>query len=149
MKENYDAYLSEIYKIKRYLEHKFDGINSADVKFLENEWLSNLEINRDKQIIKQLENIANIVKSMCKTELSFKKHKFIDIKRSIDKINEYLAEPLSVFPDVSIWFLCNKEPVGICTIKSHDLIWSKHDFRRGSICNQMVYTDIKVFLLRN
>ena len=39
----------------------------------------------------------------------------------------------------------NESPVGVCTIKSQDIIWSDEEECRGSICAKMIYTDIKAF----
>jgi hypothetical protein len=65
---------------------------------------------------------------------------------SIDRIKIYLNDALSTFPSIQLWLLCDKEPVGVCTIKSSDVVWSKNERECGYICNKFVYTDIKVKL---
>lgn len=68
----------------------------------------------------------------------------IIIKNAILKIEQYNREPLSYFPDVSLWLLRNNQKVGVCTIKANDVIWSENHDEKGSICAKMIYTDVKV-----
>lgn len=136
-KQDYTNYLAEILKIEKYLENVY----------LKNICLTDLEKNRVHQLIAELKNIIELVQLLPKADLSFRKLNFTKIKLCINKINDYLAEPLSAFPDVNLWLLSNKEPIGICTIKSNDVIWSVNNLERGSICNQLIYTEIKVNLL--
>lgn len=64
---------------------------------------------------------------------------------SIEQIDNSLTEPLSIFPDLNLFLLSGNEPIGQCTVKSTDIIWSNDPLKKGSICNQLIYTDIKVF----
>lgn len=120
--------------------------------FLKNEFITEFSRNRVRQIRAQLTGIQDLLSLLFKLVSKFKNSNsnenfrfYIDlmIKNSMIKIKKYLAEPLSYFPDVNIWFLCNKEPVGVCTIKSRDLIHSSDEYKKGSICGRMVYTDVK------
>ncbi len=39
--------------------------------------------------------------------------------------------------------LCNNQPVGVCIVKSGDVIWSEDELKMGCICAKMVYMDVK------
>lgn len=134
--ENFKKYRSEILRIIKYIQQVF----------LKNEFTTDLDEKKAKRLITSLEDTIRLIKSLPadnKSDSSFRKFDFNRIIESIARLNKYLNEPLSLFPDVNLWLLSNNEPIGICTIKSSDIIWSDESFERGVICNQMTYTDIK------
>lgn len=133
----YDYYLKEILKIQKYIKSIYLSNNS----------ITDLEKNRASQLLYELSAIVEVVQSLPDTDFSFKKLRFTQIKDSIDRLNHYLTEPFSFFPDVNIWLISDKEPIGICTIHSNDIVWSKNESEKGCICNELIYTDIKVFFL--
>lgn len=134
--ENFKRYRSEILRIIKYIQ----------IIFLKNEFMTDLEQNKAKRLINDLNDTIKLIKALPideKTDKSFRKFDLNRIIESIARVNKYLNEPLSLFPDVNLWLLSNNEPIGICTIKSSDIIWSDKSIERGLICNQMIYTDIK------
>jgi hypothetical protein len=115
-------------------------------------YITNFEEFRAKQINALFQNIVDLFNVYFKLVLKFKNSSssenfrfYIDliVRNCIAKIKRYSEEPLSYFPDASLWLLFNNRPVGVCTIKSEDIIWSPHEDKRGIISNQMVYTDVK------
>ncbi|CAF0876645.1 unnamed protein product [Brachionus calyciflorus] len=129
-------YLIEILKIRKYFSQVF----------MKSQLLTDLERKRSEQLIHELNEIIKLVQSLQsenKADSTFRKFNYNRIMQSIRKIDNYFAEPLSLFPDVNLWLLSCNEPIGICTIKSNDIIWSKQKYHKGVICNRMIYTDIK------
>jgi hypothetical protein len=62
-----------------------------------------------------------------------------------ERVEGLLNEPLlNFFPDIHLWLLCDSRPVGICTIKSADVLWSSNKYKIGSLCNELIYVDVKV-----
>jgi hypothetical protein len=110
-----------------------------------NKTTSELEQNRYKRVLYELSSIADVIGSLPDTDLNFRKLRFNQIKDSIHRMNQFLAEPFSFFPDVNLWLLMDKEPVGVTTVRTNDIIWSKNEYEKGFICNKLIYTDIKVF----
>lgn len=136
--DNYDFkdFLTEILRIRKYIESVF----------LKNSFLTQLEHKRADHLIIELNDLIKLTQSFHtdqKSDSTFRKFDFNRIIESISRINTYLIEPLNIFPDINLWLLSNNEPIGICTIKSNDIIWSKNVYERGIICNQLIYTDIK------
>ena len=71
---------------------------------------------------------------------------FYEISNCINKIKIYLNQPFSQLPDLNLWLLCNKKPIGVCSIRSSDVAWSGYDKREmGFLCNKMFYTNLKVY----
>ena len=95
------------------------------------------------QLLNELKVLIDLIKSFLKYDSNFKRVKFTQMKDSIEKLNNYLSEPVSFMPDVNLWLLADEKPIGVCTIKSNDIIWSSYDKKRGSVCNKSIYTDIK------
>jgi hypothetical protein len=134
-KKDLEQYLGELVTIQKYFQ---------DI-FLNNQLITDLSRNRVKQISQELMNIIDLIQSLNNLfDVNFKRIKLIMLMDSIDKIKIYLTDPLSFFPSVNLWLLCDKEPIGVCTIKSTDIVWSKNKRERGYICNKLIYTDIKV-----
>lgn len=134
--ENFKKYRSEILRIIKYIQQVF----------LKNEFTTELDEKKAKRLVSNLDDTIRLIKSLPtdkKSDSSFRKFDFNRIIESIARVNKYLNEPLSLFPDVNLWLLSNNEPIGICTIKPSDIIWSEKSIERGVICNQMTYTDIK------
>lgn len=123
--------------------------------YLANQYITDYDRARVKQINLEYSIIGDLLNLMLKLCVKFKgsysndAFKFyIDsiIRNCIVKIRQYAEEPLSFFPDVSLWLLFNNKPVGICNIRSSDVIWSEVQSERGEICGQMVYMDVKVII---
>ena len=136
------AQLREYYKeasnIKTYLQIDYSrAIRTSPVP------LTDLERNRVKQLTEELNVLLGLIKSYSRFDSDFKKMKFTQMKDSIEKINAYINEPLSLIPDVTLWLLADDRAIGVCTIKASDIIWSPKERKKGSICNQLIYTDIK------
>lgn len=134
--ENFKKYRSEILRIIKYIQQIF----------LKNKFMTDLDQKKAKRLVTDLDNTIKLIKALPADEKSDKSFRKFDLNRiveSIARVNKYLNEPLNLFPDVNLWLLSNNEPIGICTIKSSDIIWSEKSIERGIICNQMIYTDIK------
>ena len=73
---------------------------------------------------------------------------FIDriIKTCLLNVRNLLKEPFNIFPDLSLYMLCNDQPVGVCIVKSADVVWSEDELKMGCICAKMVYMDVKSLL---
>jgi hypothetical protein len=112
--------------------------------FLKNEFLTELNKHRIKHFQIELRKIHDFVQSLSKFDKNFRKLRFMQIKDSLEEINNFLGEPFSYFPDLNIFMISDQEPIGLCKIKSHDVIWSNNHREIGSICNKMIYTNIKV-----
>ena len=78
-----------------------------------------------------------------KSNENFKHYIDLLIKNCIVRIQQFCKEPFSFFPDISIWMLANQEPVGVCSMRACDIIWSEDLEKRGFICAKMIYTDMK------
>lgn len=134
-KNIHGLYSGEISKIKNYIEKNYLLSNS----------ITDLHKKRASQFLAALDNSVESLSNSDPDD--FKKMILKRIKDSLDLINQYLTEPFSLFPDVNIWLISdnnNKEPIGVCTIHSSDILWSKDDKEKGCICNKHIYTDIKV-----
>ncbi len=103
---------------------------------------------RNQKLLDELKSIDMAIGLM----IYFKDEKILSfisgtILESIEKINHYLNEPmLGFFPDIHLWLYNENMPIGICNIRSCDVLWSNDELQRGSICNQFIYLDIKVIL---
>lgn len=131
----YEHYSREILKIQTYIK----------TIYLTQAAITELEKNRARQLSHELTAIIEVVESLPHSDTNFRKLRYNQIRDCIDRIHHYLAEPFSFFPDVNLWLLSDGVPVGVCTVHSNDIIWAKNDLERGCICNQLVYTDVKVF----
>ncbi len=121
--------------------------------YLANQYTTDYDRARVKQINLKYSIIGDLLNMILRLCVKFKGSNsndafqfYIDsiIRNSIIKIMEYAEEPLSFFPDVSLWLLFNNRPVGICNIRSSDVIWSDAKSEKGEICGKMVYMDVKV-----
>ena len=128
--------LYEIIRIKKYLK----------TVFLKNEFLTELNKQRIKHFQAELRKICDFVQSLSKFDENFRKLRFMQIKDSLEEIASFLGEPFSYFPDLNLFLISNQEPIGLCKIKSHDVIWSINPREIGNLCNRMIYTNIKVVL---
>ena len=133
----YEHYMKEILKIQTYLKSIY----------LTKHAITELDKNRARQLICELTTILEVVDSLPKTEANFRKLRYNQIRDCIDRLRHYLVEPFSFFPDVNLWLLADGIPIGVTTIHSNDIIWATNDLEKGSICNNLVYTDIKVWCL--
>lgn len=133
----YEHYMKEILKIQTYLKSIY----------LTKHAITELDKNRARQLICELTTILEVVDSLPKTEANFRKLRYNQIRDCIDRLRHYLVEPFSFFPDVNLWLLADGIPIGVTTIHSNDIIWATNDLEKGSICNNLVYTDIKVCLI--
>ena len=126
--------LREIIRIKLYLKKIF----------LKNEFLTELNKQRIKHFQVELRKLYDLVQSLAKFDKNFRKLRFMQIKDSLEEIANFLGEPFSYFPDLNIFLISDQEPIGLCKIKPHDVIWSSNHREIGSLCNKMIYTNIKV-----
>jgi hypothetical protein len=127
-------YISDVLKIKRYLVNEYQKTNL----------LTELEFNRIKQIINELKNLVGFAKMMTNPLANLRRIGMIQIRDTIEKIRHFSKNPVSFFPDINIWLMCNQQAIGICTIKSQDVIWSNNELKRGVICNKLIYIDFMV-----
>ena len=132
--KQFNIYRDNVFEVQRYLENEY----TKNMKATE------LEKNRDAQLIIEMRKIINSLTKIPKSQTFLKPYLFKEVMRSIEKIDHLLTESISLFPDLYVWMFCGNKQVGVCTIKSHDIIWSPKDSKRGLICNKFVYTDIKV-----
>lgn len=117
--------------------------------YLSQAFITELETNRGKQLVYELELIKNDIDALSKSDATFRKLRFTKIRDSVERLRLYVAEPFSFFPDVNLFLLSDGLPVGVCTIRSNDVIWSSRGhMERGCICNHLVYTDVKVLISR-
>ena len=70
------------------------------------------------------------------------------IKYNCEIISLFSNEPLSIFPDLNLWLLNGNQAVGLCAIKANKIIWSAEDEERGSLCGKVLYTDVKVIIIK-
>lgn len=122
-------------------------------EYLKNDFITDFDRYRVKLINTQFSIIVDLLnllfKLICKFRLSASNESFkfyIDliIQNSMAKIRNYLKEPFSYFPDLNLWLMANEtNAIGVCNIRSEDVIWSPVAKKRGSICAKMIYTDVK------
>ena len=140
---------------KKRAEHILNDVKAFFKEMLSletNNYVNSFTTNRSNQIKALFGNILQLLELYFKLIVKFKNSTsnenfrfYIDliIKNCIAKIKRYLEEPLSYFPDASLWLLFNDQPIGVCTIKSEDIIWSPDPNKRGIISTRMIYTDVK------
>ena len=121
--------------------------------FLKTHFTTEFDSFRVKQINSQFQLIVDLLKLGFALITKFKSPQsnknfiyYIDliIKNCLVNIKKCSKEPLSYFPDLSIYLLSGDDPVGQCVIKSKDIIWSDDESTMGCICAKMVYMEIKV-----
>ncbi|CAF0895015.1 unnamed protein product, partial [Brachionus calyciflorus] len=141
-KNYFDAFMLKIKILNDYISYDF----------LKMSFINNFNKSRILQIKSQLDTLRTVVKLLFDLSEKFQPSKsnenfrfYIDliVRNSIVKIKKLLNEPFSYFPDVNLWFLFDNEPVGVCNIRSNDIIWSLDSSKKGIISAVMVYTDIK------
>lgn len=103
-----------------------------------------MEKNRVDQVFDEITSIMGILTRNRLLDDAYKKIFLIQISDCLSRIKENLVEPFNYFPDINLWLVHNRQHVGVCTIKSCDVIWSKSVIEKGDICNQIIYTNIKV-----
>lgn len=145
-KKGYRAYqniLGLVNSCKDYLKNNF----------LTSEYITSYDQNRVKQICSQLNLIVDLLKLLYALISKFNNSAsndsftyFIDriIKSCMFNVNSYLKQPFSIFPYLSLYVLCDGEPVGVCIVKASDIVWSEDKLEMGSICAKMIYMDAKV-----
>lgn len=134
-KSIYEHYSREIIKIQTYIK----------AIYLTQPAITDLEKNRARQLSHELAAIIEVVEMLPHTDANFRKLRYNQIRDCIDRIHQYLTEPFSFFPDVNLYLLGDGgQPIGVCTLLSNDIVWAKTDLERGCICNQLVYSGVKV-----
>ncbi len=123
--------------------------------FLKSTYITDFDRHRVKQINTQLTILTDLLKLMLALITKFENSAsndnfaaFIDkiIKACLFNVRNLLKEPFNIFPDVSLYMLCNGQPVGVCIVKSADVVWSDDELKMGCICAKMVYMDVKSLL---
>ena len=127
-------------------------MNDVEVFLEKNKKVNTFEKARHKLIIDTFKNIYELVElfaNLCikfynpESNKNFEKRIDDIIVDCLARLKNYLEEPFCYFPDASLWLLFNDKPVGVCTFKSEDIIWSSEENKRGIISAKKVYTDIK------
>ena len=138
----YESFLNTINRMKDFIKHDF----------LKKNYISEFNKKRIKQIKVELNNLADVINLLFRLTHKFRQSKsnesfkfYIDliIRNSVIKIKKHLEEPFSYFPDVNLWFLFNREKIGVCNMICNDVIWSDEEDKRGCISAKKVYTDVK------
>jgi len=102
---------------------------------------------RLNRIIAELQTIEEALSLTKKSKTSHLSSNVII--QCVERVEELLNEPLvNFFPDIHLWMLCNNTPVGICNIKSADVLWSSEKYQKGYLCNKYIYADVIVSFLR-
>ena len=133
----------------------FRGIEEyLKLKFLKNTpFKTKFDKFRVKQIINQLSVIIELLKLMIDLSEKFSNSKsnenfkfYIDliVKNSIEHINKYNEDPFQLFPNINLLLMSNQRPVGVCSLKARDLIWSEDVREIGTDCGKIIYSDMKV-----
>lgn len=105
--------------------------------------LAETEKSRIQNIITELKLIDQALKLTPKLKSSVFTSNII--AECVERIECLLAEPLlNFFPDIHLWLVCGNQPIGICNIKSADVIWSSNKYKKGALCNNYFYTNVKV-----
>jgi hypothetical protein len=121
-------------------------------EFLAYPYSTELDKCRARQIESLLTVIDETLKLLIKLVSKFKNSKsnenfrfYIDLmfRNSVCSIQKLIKEPFSHFPDVTLWLLAGGEPVGVCVLHAHDLIWSMDPKKRGRMSGKLFYTDVK------
>lgn len=71
------------------------------------------------------------------------------VRNSLAHIYKYNRDPFNYFPDVNLKLLSNGELIGVCSIKTHKVIWSDNELEIGDECGKIVYSNIKVNIFSN
>ena len=109
--------------------------------------MTRFDQNRAELIRDKIELILKILTKSFAFLHEQNKMKTVDIiwKNSIFAIEKMIKEPFNYFPDLNLFMLNYERPVGVCTLRSHDIIYSADEKKRGFACAKMIYTDIRVF----
>lgn len=144
---------------KGYVAHEriFSLVSSVkdylNKNFLASEFITSFDRHRVQQIISQLTIVVDLLKLIFALISKFRQSAsnesftlFADkiIKSCLLNVRNLLREPFNIFPDLSLYMLCNDQPVGVCIVKSKDIVWSADEQKMGCICAKMVYIDVKV-----
>ncbi len=155
--ENITAHLSEAKTLLIKILDLFRTIEDyLKLRFLKNTpFKTKFDKFRVNQIINQLSIIVELLKLMLdlsekfscsKSNESFKFYIDLIVKNSIKHIRKYNEDPFQLFPNINLLLLLNQMPVGVCSLKAQDLIWSENNREIGTQCGKIIYSDIKVNL---
>ena len=155
--ENITAHLSEAKTLLIKILDLFRTIEDyLKLRFLKNTpFKTKFDKFRVNQIINQLSIIVELLKLMLdlsekfscsKSNESFKFYIDLIVKNSIKHIRKYNEDPFQLFPNINLLLLLNQMPVGVCSLKAQDLIWSENNREIGTQCAKIIYSDIKVNL---
>ncbi len=125
--------LKETFRIRKYLQ---------DV-YMKSPSITELETIRFKQVLGQLKIVVEHLRSLFKFDDAFKKVILMQMNDCIETIKGFLEDPISVFPNLTLWFICGGRYEGVGTIRACDVIWSSNVQERGAICGKMIYMNIK------
>jgi hypothetical protein len=152
--EGIRKFIKEIKKNHSDLETHLDGILIKDDNCRnEDKFLTDFNKYRIYQLKQEFNYIKEAIDLLNKLYNKFgkspgnEKFKFLMnliIKNCFVKIKYFSKEPLCYFPDFHLWLIEDDvKPIGICTMKSSDIIWSENENERGLYSNRMIYTDVK------
>jgi hypothetical protein len=108
-----------------------------------------LKLAHVKLILTQLSDVLNLLFKLLnkfkesKSNENFKFYVDLIVRNAFVKIKKYIGEPFSYFPDVSLWFMFNSQPVGVTNFKCSDVVWSQDEHKRGCVSGKMLNTDVK------
>lgn len=110
---DFRKFLKHLLQIQKYLQEIY--INDA--------LITEIEKNRSLQINLELKNIIDVIQTFdSMVDEKFKRVISNMLMDSIDKIKVFCDEPLSSFPDINLWLLCDKQPIGICNFHTTNLM---------------------------
>ena len=133
--------------IKEYLKSRFLKNTPFKTKF--DKFRVNQITNQLSIIVELLNLMVNLSEkfSCSKSNESFKYYVDLIVNNSIEHIKKYNEDPFQLFPNINLLLLFNQTPVGVCSLKAQDLVWSKNDQEIGIHCRKIIYCDVKVNLL--
>ena len=135
LKQIKNDFLKVLYDIKNYIK-AYQKI--TPIKFDEN------RINSVKEAISRITSYEEgQLEYIPKNKIMWNQY-INKMKYDCEIISQFANEPLSIFPDLNLWLFNGDEAIGLCSIKSHNIIWSNTEDERGSLCGKLLYTDIKV-----
>lgn len=138
----YESFLYTINRLKEFIK----------LEFLKKSFITQFNKCRIKQIKMELNNLADVINLLFRLTHKFRQSKsnesfkfYIDliIRNTVIKMKKHLEEPLSYFPDVNLWFLFNRQKIGVCNMICKDVVWSDEEDKCGCISAKKVYTDVK------
>ena len=125
--------LKETFRIRKFLQ---------DV-YMKSPSITELETIRFKQVLGQLKIMVEHLKSLFRFDDAFRKVILMQINDCIETIKSFLEDPISIFPNLTLWFICAGRYEGVGTIRACDVIWSNNVQERGAICSKMTYMNVK------